>query len=314
MDNVLIDDTYLKAIADSIRTKLNVLTKFKPLEMVDGIDTIASGSGNTFVDIQTDSVEPIDIASSDQRNDEVLIEKAFNGGLSGTTSIIDLFLKRIRSISFPDSDVESGVVTPNNSNYLFSNPNIETIYLNGLNTSATTSMNYMCSECKKLTKFNFGRAQLNSLTSCRYAFEKCYSLTDVIFTQDTHSANLTDMAYMFYQCTALKQLDLTHLDMSHSPTIGYMFYGCTSLISVILPTTTTKLYSSGSNNCPFYNCTSLQSLTILATNPPVLDGTYLFGENGTYNTGMKILVPQESVEAYKTASKWSTYADIIEGI
>ncbi len=51
MSNVLIDDTYLTNIADSIRSKLHVSTKFKPSEMANGIASISGGIGKRFTDI-----------------------------------------------------------------------------------------------------------------------------------------------------------------------------------------------------------------------------------------------------------------------
>jgi hypothetical protein len=40
-------------------------------------------------------------------------------------------------------------------------------------------------------------------------------------------------------------------------------------------------------------------------------GNYVFGTNAS---GRKIYVPSESVDAYKAAEKWSTYAADIEAI
>ena len=108
---------------------------------------------------------------------------------------------------------------------------------------------------------------------------------------------------MFYGCTSLEHVDLSTLDFTKVTTTTYLFHGCTNLISVIFPSTITNLYGYGSGEYRvFYNCPSLQSLTILATTPPTLNGTYLLGGNGTWNEGMKIFVPATSVEAYKTAN------------
>lgn len=59
-----------------------------------------------------------------------------------------------------------------------------------------------------------------------------------------------------------------------------------------------------------YGCTNLASVTIKATTPPTL-GNNAFNKNAS---GRKIYVPAESVDAYKTASAWSRYADVIQAI
>ena len=88
--------------------------------------------------------------------------------------------------------------------------------------------------------------------------------------------------------------------------IGYgAFYGCTSLTSVTIPSGVTSIGGSA-----FYNCTGLTSVTVLATTPPNLNGANHF--NNTNNC--PIYVPAASVETYKAASVWSTYASRITAI
>ena len=59
----------------------------------------------------------------------------------------------------------------------------------------------------------------------------------------------------------------------------------------------------------FYNCTSLQSITIYATTPPSLSWNALTNTNNC-----AIRVPAESVETYKSASRWSNYSSRIQAI
>lgn len=83
------------------------------------------------------------------------------------------------------------------------------------------------------------------------------------------------------------------------------FYGCTSLTSVTIHSGVTSI-----GNLAFYNCTGLTSVTVLATTPPNLNGANHF--NNTNNC--PIYVPAASVETYKAASVWSTYASRITAI
>lgn len=82
------------------------------------------------------------------------------------------------------------------------------------------------------------------------------------------------------------------------------FKGC-GIITVTIPESVTSI-----GNGAFKNCSNLASVTVLATTPPTL-GTSAFDNNAS---GRKIYVPAESVEAYKAATNWSTYAADIEAI
>ena len=62
-------------------------------------------------------------------------------------------------------------------------------------------------------------------------------------------------------------------------------------------------------NYAFYSCSSLTSVYCKAITPPA-GGASMFSSNAS---GRKIYVPMESVEAYKSASRWSIYADSIVG-
>ena len=87
--------------------------------------------------------------------------------------------------------------------------------------------------------------------------------------------------------------------------VGAIFMQCTSIVSVSIPNSVTNI---GSN--AFNACSGLQSITSLATTPPYLgyDAFYDITNN------CPIYVPSESVEAYKTANNWSTYASRIQAI
>ena len=60
----------------------------------------------------------------------------------------------------------------------------------------------------------------------------------------------------------------------------------------------------------FRYCTSLTSVTVKSATPPTLGFGVFY--NGSSN--LVIYVPAESVDAYKSASGWSTYADRIQAI
>lgn len=99
------------------------------------------------------------------------------------------------------------------------------------------------------------------------------------------------------------------------------------LTSVVIPSGVTSIGSQAFEDCSgltsctigsgvtnisyraFYGCKKLSSITINAITPPTL-GTNVFD----YTNNCVIYVPSGSVEAYKAASGWSTYASRIQPI
>ena len=81
------------------------------------------------------------------------------------------------------------------------------------------------------------------------------------------------------------------------------FSGCSSLLSVIIPNTVNSI-----STLVFDNCQNLTTMRIEATTPPTLGNISAISTATT-----QIQVPMASVDAYKTATNWSNFADIIVG-
>ena len=99
---------------------------------------------------------------------------------------------------------------------------------------------------------------------------------------------------------------LTSITIPDSVTIidGYAFADCYNLTSITIPDSVTTIGDSA-----FTNCSSLTSVYCKAVTPPA-GGYNMFYDNAS---GRKIYVPAESVEAYKSASYWSSYKSYIVG-
>ena len=107
--------------------------------------------------------------------------------------------------------------------------------------------------------------------------------------------------YAFQDCSSLTSVTIP----DSVTTIGaWAFRGCSSLTSVTIPDSVTAI-----EYYAFYSCSSLTSIYCKAITPPA-GGASMFSSNAS---DRKIYVPTESVEAYKSASRWSIYADSIVG-
>ena len=83
------------------------------------------------------------------------------------------------------------------------------------------------------------------------------------------------------------------------------FYFCSTLTNIVIPNSVTSI-----GNDAFWGCRNLASVTIQATIPPTLGNTTVFEQTNN----CPIYVPAESVDAYKTATNWSSLADRISAI
>lgn len=106
----------------------------------------------------------------------------------------------------------------------------------------------------------------------------------------------------------------------------YTFCGRTSLASIQIPDSVTSIGAYAFDSCGLTTVTvprnvtnigyaafqycSLQNIIVKAIKPPTLGSLAFYGLPSSFN----IYVPAESVDAYKSASNWSSYASNIQAI
>ena len=125
-------------------------------------------------------------------------------------------------------------------------------------------------------------------------FSNCYDLKEVTFGKVGVISRGA-----FHSCQALTQVDLRGSEVKELGEVA--FASCTALTKVFLPASVEKI-----DDLVFGYCSALQSITIDALNPPTLGDDIFFGLNADQIPN--IYVPAISVNDYKTAAKWSTYA------
>lgn len=148
----------------------------------------------------------------------------------------------------------------------------------------------------------------DSVTSIgQQAFQYCYGLTSVGVVGSGASVEIPSGVtsigrYDFAHCYGLTSINIP----SGVTTIGgSAFYSCSGLTSCTIGSGVTSIGSAA-----FAYCRGLTGITCLATTPPTLANTNAF----TNTNNCPIYVPATSVDVYKSADGWRTYADRIVAI
>ena len=103
----------------------------------------------------------------------------------------------------------------------------------------------------------------------------------------------------FMYCSALTSVVIP----SSVTSIGnYAFGSCFALTSVAIPSSVTSIGDGA-----FNNCLSLGGIHILSSTPPTLPS----GSFSSIPKDCKIYIPAGSLEAYSTATNWSSYASMM---
>jgi len=130
-----------------------------------------------------------------------------------------------------------------------------------------------------------------------YAFHGCTSLTSIHIPEGITSIE----SWTFHSCSNLTSVTFAEGSLLQSIGIN-AFNSCTSLTSINIPAGVTSIGSYA-----FRDCSSLTSVVVNAITPPSLE-TNVFYAN---HSARSFCVPPQSVDAYKTALNWSTYASRI---
>lgn len=221
------------------------------------------------------------------------------------------------------------------TNTSFEGSSIESINLSNITRIGTLGnfYSYPFSNCTKLTSVIFSATceslgyyafrnctLLNTLlpTSIKYLINGC--MTNTAYSHDLNLPNLVDVPqslmangtiedYLdgWFSGTKIQNVvnlgQITRLSRNSENYRQGCFEGCSLLKRIVLPET---LQAIGCRT--FYGCTALIYIKCLAVTPPTIQSSlWLDSTNSTF----KIYVPDASVDAYKAANYWSTYASRI---
>ena len=201
------------------------------------------------------------------------------GGTLTTTDTFASYPSAIDSLPSGGSDwLKEFLDETKNANYLFCGYAFTGAYTTWLH-------NLTYERLQKILKYD----TTSSVTKMYGMFYYCRALTS---TPTINTNLVTAMSSMFAYCYNLNTIDITHMCSSEN---NYFAQNCYSLTKLII------------RNMP----------TIPALSSSAFDSCYHFTGtvNSKYNPqGLKdgrIYVPDDKVDALKTATNWSTYADII---
>lgn len=173
--------------------------------------------------------------------------------------------------------------------------------------SVTSIGNYAFEKCSNLTNITIG----NGVTQIgARAFTECSKLKNIYITDIAAWCNISGLTNLINYISINRNLYLnneliTSLVIPDSVTSisDSAFDGCCkSLTDVTISNSVTNI-----GNSAFSRCNNLVNITLLPITPPTL-GSNVFND---IPASAVITVPKGSLNAYQTATNWSTYADKI---
>ena len=149
---------------------------------------------------------------------------------------------------------------------------VHIVFDESFSTYTPTSLYYFFANLTNLETIT-GLEYLNTekVTDMYRMFYKCSSLTSLDVTH-FNTANVTDMRYMFYKCSSLTSLDVTHFNTANVTDMSYMFSSCSSLTSLDVTHFNTANVTNMSTM--FYNCSKLTSLDVTQFNTAKVTNMY----------------------------------------
>jgi surface protein len=116
-----------------------------------------------------------------------------------------------------------------------------TLYIQGNGgVIANYDSNYLFCKFSKLTEIeNVNLLDTSNVTDMSYMFENCSSLT-ILDVSNFDTSNVTNMSYMFKNCSKLTSLDFRNATFDKVTSYNNMFYGTSSAINIITKAATTK--------------------------------------------------------------------------
>lgn len=125
------------------------------------------------------------------------------------------------------------------------------------------------------------------------------------FNDAVHFTSCGASNFSFYQAADVGNITEITFPNTLTAINAYSFQDAASLVKVVVPPSVTTMSGEGT----FRRCRALRAFICLGTTPPVRNRSNQFD-----NTTCIFYVPDEAVDAYKTASYWSSLSSRIKPI
>ena len=132
-----------------------------------------------------------------------------------------------------------------------------------LNTSETTEMGSMFSNCMNLEYLDMSNLNTAKVTTTEMMFWSCLSLKAIDGIDTWNTESVTTMNHMFSGCWSLEKLNLYRFDTRNVTDMGGMFYNCTSLSWLSIRFNTEKVTYMFNM---FSGCHNLEKLNVSSFN------------------------------------------------
>jgi hypothetical protein len=308
MDKLEILNTKLTAINDEIRELSGSEEKL-------GLEAMAEkvSSGNDEIALQTELLEQA-YAELQGKVDPELYENGYTDGyaqgdIEGQVkgydkALAEGYIKPSGTLEITENNKEYNVAEFEKANVKIPLENKLAQLMNKTITEgteedfdgATEIGRYVFYYCEKLESVNIPDSVMSIGTQ---AFYHCSKLTSITIPDSVTSIGNDAFAY----CSNLESIDLPS-DLT--TIVSSLFQSCVKLSSITIPSKVTNI-----KNNTFYDCKNLKSIILEPEPPPTLNSSSLL--NGVH-ADCCVYVPSESLEAYKTATNWSAFADRIFAI
>lgn len=209
------------------------------------------------------------------------------------TTLRDSAFNRASRISH--LEIGSGITSI--GNYTFHGVGVSASIKPDLDLSANVGLN--------ITNSAFSSCYFNNVIlpkNCTIRGSKSFewsSASTLSFGSGTQILDGDDISNAFGFC------NISNIDLNGVTQIGkYAFYNAKGFTSITVPSSVSSIEYAA-----FQNCSGLTSITVDRATPPTISLKVFDGTNNC-----PIYVPSESVDAYKAASGWSSYASRIQAI
>lgn len=187
---------------------------------------------------------------------------------------------------------------------------LKSLDLSGWDTSSAKYMGCMFLECRELKVLKLpAQFVKSSVTDVYRMFAGCWKLED-LDVSDWDVSSIENVHQLFATMYAVKEIDISSWNLSSVTTYTEMFALNQGIKTVTIPASLSTI-----GNQFFNQAECITEFHMLATTPPVLANAFssVSWMNGA--GGRKIYVPYSAdhsvLNAYKTATNWSTYASYI---